>query len=174
MAKSVPRRADPAPTSLADIRDGARVMLEQALKRACAAQDSPPAENCDAESRAVAALEKAVYDAATRKAQRVVPIRRAYADALRATAGALGAQVGPYPEDVLGVMYLAGRKTSDEVVAEDAAALSGAAASDPRETIRRLFVRTLLRAYSEYARNRAVALETARELEISCFNATVR
>ena len=40
--------------------------------------------------------------------------------------------------------------------------------------IRRLFVRTLLHAAPEFAENRALTLETAREIEISCYNAAVR
>lgn len=169
------KRAAPKEVNFADIRSGARAMLAQSLEKAWETQGAPPPGDCAPDAPAAQVLERAVYNAATKAARGRVPLRRAYVDTLRAVAQALPVQSGPFPEDVPGVMYVAGRKAAEVVVDEIRARAAGPAGEpDPRETIRRLFVATLIRASPEYARHRERALETARTIEVSCFNAAVR
>lgn len=170
-----PRRAAaaapvPVEVDISVIRDGARTMIALALERIAAAQEAT-AEAPDLASLAQA-LERAVYNSSVRGARMAPRLthRRVYADTLRSTTQALAAQVGPYPDDVVGFMYIVGRKTADVLVEE--AKTTGEV--DPRETIRRLFVRTLMQASPVFAQDRERALATARAIEISCFNASVR
>ena len=168
----------PAEADLSLIRGGMRVIIASTLQKVIAVAYATPQTEAalrraiDSLEKAVEALERAIYNSSVRasRASRL-PHRRLYADALRATNQALPAQVGPYPDDVVAIMYMDGRQTADEVVD---AALAPAPTPDPRETTRRMFVRTLIGAASEYALDRERALETARTIEVSCFNAAVR
>jgi DNA-directed RNA polymerase subunit M/transcription elongation factor TFIIS len=170
-----PAEGKPAEIDIAVIRDGVRTVLAGTLAKAVAAQE-PAWTLVGAEvdvAAAAQALERAINTSATRGARATsrTPHRRLYTDTVRLVNQALGAQVGPYPDDVAGLLYLAGRREAEAVVAESAQA---AAEPDPRETIRRLFVRTLMRAAPAFARERERALEAARAIEVSCFNAAVR
>jgi len=80
-------------------------------------------------------------------------------------------QVGPFPDDILGLRYLQGLVTAGDLVEASAAERP---AADPRETARQLFVRTLMGALESYALDRELALETARDIELGCYNAAVR
>jgi hypothetical protein len=194
------REKAPAEPDFGDLREGARTNLAAALEKVLAAQraqgprepergsaqggaaradsEEPRSETLGSASGprdpapgvlAVAqALERAVYGASARQG------RRAYAGALRAALLALPLQVGPFPDEVVALMCLDGRRSAEDAVEGSAAAVAAEAAPDPREVIRRLFVRTLLRASEELARDREQVLEIAREIEVSCFNAAVR
>lgn len=77
------------------------------------------------------------------------------------------AQVGPFPEDTLGQRYAAGGLSAAELLASRPAAL------DPREAVRRQFVRALMAADARYG-DKQLALDTAAAIESACYNATVR
>jgi hypothetical protein len=110
-----------------------------------------------------------------RRGARVAPETAAglYAAAVRAItdAEALRRPEGPYPEDTLGVLYLRGHATAEEVLA---LADPAAPPPPPREVMRRMFVRSLMDAEPEYARNPEVALDMARRIEVACYNAAIR
>lgn len=160
--------AQPAEIDFAPLREGMRAVLATSLERAAATLGSAaPGEA--AYVAGAEALEKAAYVLAARGAK--APLRRTYADVLRLTNAALPAQVGPYPDDVVALMFLSGRRSAGETVAESQAL---PAAPTPREVIQRLFVRTLMAADPRYAEERATALEVACAIETSCYNAAVR
>lgn len=161
-----------AETSLAPLREGMNTIMATTLARVVEEAWAPPAEG-DPRELVVARLERAAYNSAVRTArvQTKMPHRHHYAAAVRAVNLALGTQVGPYPDDVLGLMYLRGDLSADALVA---ASLTETPPPDPRETVRRLFVRTLMSALESYALDRELALETARDIEVSCYNAAVR
>ena len=152
--------ADPPAADGDPLRAGMRAFLAATLERVAGA---PPA----AAAAAAAALEREAEAAAARapKATR----RRLYADTLRTANVALQTQDGPFPDDLPGVWLLEGRLTAAALLARPPAA-----APDARETVRRLYVRTLMAAAPAYAQDRARALDTARAIEASCFNAAVR
>jgi DNA-directed RNA polymerase subunit M/transcription elongation factor TFIIS len=171
----------PAPVAEVDlrvIREGAQTMIGLAIEKAVALLSElqgGPAGLLTAEALAAKAqaLERAVYNSSVRSSRTNARLthRRIYADTLRVVTQALGAQVGPYPDDVVAVKYVAGRQTADEAV--DGALKAQNDEPDARETIRRLFVRKLM-LEPVYAHSRERALETARLIEVSCFNAAVR
>jgi DNA-directed RNA polymerase subunit M/transcription elongation factor TFIIS len=168
--------AKPGEVDLAILRDGMRSLLTAALEKTVAAQEPACAPFVPAAGGLTAAaqeLERAIYSTAARgaRASGRLPHRRLYADTARAVNKALQTQVGPFPDDVVGLQYLAGRRRAEEVVADSRQTSDD---PDPREVIRRLFVRTLMRAAAAYAQDRERALETARAIEVSCYNAAVR
>ena len=100
--------------------------------------------------------------------------RHAYTALRSAVSQLLPKQIGPYPDDIVALLYLSGERSAESVVATAA----GPPLEEPsaREVAKRMFVRTLMAAglESKYATDRELALETARLLEISCYNAAVR
>jgi len=162
-----------AEASLAPLREGMKTIMATTLTRVVEEAWAPPAAGGDPRELVVARLERAAYNSSVRTArvQPKMPHRHHYAAAVRAVNLALGTQVGPYPDDVLGLMYLRGDLAADALVA---ASLKEAPPPDPRETVRRMFVRTLMSALESYALDRELALETARDIEVSCYNAAVR
>lgn len=79
----------------------------------------------------------------------------------------IGQQNGIFPDEIPGIMFLDGRITVDRLVALCLTPIE----LDPREIIRRMFVRTLLNAETMTREN---IVNTARAIESSCFNAAVR
>lgn len=160
-----------AETGFASLREGMKTIMATTLAQVTAEAAAQGGALRDAQ--AVVRLERAAYNSSVRaaRAQPKTPHRQHYAAAVRAVNLALETQAGPYPDDILGLMYLRGDLSADALVA---ASLSEAPPPDPRETVRRMFVRTLIGALEGYARDRKLALETARELEVSCYNAAVR
>jgi len=120
----------------------------------------------------VTRLERVAYNNSVRtaRAQPKMTHRHHYATAARAVNLALVMQMGPYPDDVLGLKFLKGQLTAEALVL---ASLSDTPPPDPREIVRRMFTRTLM-AHPGYALDRERALETARDIEVSCYNAAVR
>jgi DNA-directed RNA polymerase subunit M/transcription elongation factor TFIIS len=90
---------------------------------------------------------------------------------MRALGMMLSVQTGPFPDDVLALMYFSRRLTANELIER---CLAPPEELEPRETIRRLFVKTLMQASPILAHDRNRALELARAIEVSCFNASVR
>lgn len=160
-----------AEMGFASLREGMKTIMATTLAQVTAEAAAQGGALRDAQ--AVVRLERAAYNSSVRaaRAQPKTPHRQHYAAAVRAVNLALETQAGPYPDDILGLMYLRGDLSADALVA---ASLSEAPPPDPRETVRRMFVRTLIGALEGYARDRKLALETARELEVSCYNAAVR
>ncbi|MFA6166956.1 MAG: hypothetical protein WC700_10085 [Gemmatimonadaceae bacterium] len=141
------------------LRDGARTLLRGELERAAQEGSVAPLGQ---------ALEQAIHTRSVRASKTdAEKRRRAYSEALGHALDVLRRQNGPFPDDTVARQYASGELTADDVV--------GLNWVDPdeRETIRRLFVRTLVR-HDAFARDRPRALETARLLELSCFNAVVR
>jgi len=165
--------AAPQPeVDLVTLRDGMRTILATTLEKVVAGAFAPPDFKPDALAAHAAALERAVYNSSVRAARTSrVPHRRQYADTLRATSVTLQTQDGPYPDDIPGLKLIGGQLTAEALVE---ASLKPAIEPDPRETIRRMFVRTLMSAFPGYALDPELALETARAIEVSCFNASVR
>jgi hypothetical protein len=117
-------------------------------------------------------LEREAYNAAVREVRQTKGnFRAVYAGIMRGVGAFLRCQVGPFPEDVVAFQLCLGVMPAEVLVA---ASLQPPPEPDPRETIRRLFVQTLMAADSRYAEDKELALETARELEVSCYNAAVR
>lgn len=162
------KKPTPSPTgdALLALRDGARTILAQAIGRVAAGSD-PVAAKSDPVS--ASRLEQAIYDdsLAAEPAQR----RTAYSESLRNVMAGLAYQIGPFPDDLVADRFLAGKLTAAQVVE---IVREPPAEPDEREVVRRLFVRTLLRAAPEYQADRARTLETARAIESSCYNAVVR
>jgi hypothetical protein len=157
-----------AAADMASVRDGARTNLAARLGELAA---GPGGEAPDARE-AAAALEGAIYDRSVR-AMREAP-RRAhvltYAGILHATTAALAAPCGPYPDDVVGPALLAGRLPPAAAVA----AGETPAQPSPRDETLRMLVAVLIGADPRYAAAREAALEAARAIEVSCYNAAVR
>jgi DNA-directed RNA polymerase subunit M/transcription elongation factor TFIIS len=146
--------------------------LEPEMERERSPQATAQAATAQAATaQAALRLERAVYNAAVREAALLpwcdfIALYRATAQETRT---ALGGQVGDFPDDRLGLRLLRGAATADEAVAGRTAAAPG-----PRETIRRMLVGTLMAAHARYAADRELVLETARAVEVSCYNAAVR
>jgi hypothetical protein len=154
---------------LAALRDGMKTIMAASLEGIAKAAGGDVA---DFAARAVQ-LERAAYNSSVRAARAApkTPHRQFYVNTARAVIAELETQRGPYPDDILGLAYLRGSMAGEAVVAES---LSPVPPPDPRETMRRMFVRTLMAAHPGYAADRERALDHAREIEVSCYNAAVR
>jgi len=117
----------------------------------------------------VNSLEVALYNASVRayKAAAQSPHKTLYAQMLHSALQALPAQVGPFPDDIVGLRYLGGQCPASGVIE------AVVTVPNQRELIRRMFLKTLLMASAVYVANRGLALQTAKALEASCFNAAV-
>jgi hypothetical protein len=158
--------------SFAQLQAGTRAVLADALEKAAAQQPARQAAGCGAASAKAGELEGAVLAEATRQAGQGpgLLVRRVYARLADDVRRALPVQAGPYPDDILALLFLGGQVGAAEAVVR----AQGAAAPDPREQMRRLFVRTLMQAAPAFARDRHFALEAARGLETSCYNAAIQ
>ena len=157
-------------TSMASLREGMRTILAAALEKV-AGSSPAPLPTCDYAAHGTA-LERAAYGASVLAARTAkTQHRRIYADRVRAVSALLQSQTGWYPDDVPGLMLLSGRMSAPALVA-----MSADLAEEPsaREVMQRMFVRTLMAADPAYAADRELALETARAVEVSCYNASVR
>jgi len=138
--------------------------LREEARQAFDAQLNDPAQAAD--------LERAIYNESVR-ALRAAPKQShamLYAAAADRAAEHLGAQVGPYPDDVVKLMLTQKRMTPIEALSEATMQL---ARPDPRELMRRQFVRVLMAA-DAYAADPGRALADGAAIELSCYNATVR
>ena len=151
--------------SLADLRRVAKEQLSAILAKI---SHAPPK---DAET-AAARLERAAYNSSVHAAwaSPQVPHLRHYERASLAAREALQEQVGPHPDDIRGLVFMRGGTTADALLADSLSA----AAPEPREVVRRMFVRSLMAAHERYAADRDCVLSTARAIEVSCYNAVVR
>lgn len=127
----------------------------------------------EASDAAVVCLERAVYNytVGLARAQPKVPSHQLYAASALRVVQALQWQVGPFPDDVLGVMYERGDLSAASLL--EASSQGEAPAPDPREVMRRMYLK-LLGTHAGFAGDRPRALEVAREIEMSCYNAAVR
>ena len=167
-----------AEVSLASLREGMKTVLAASLAKAIGGGDASAAADTSAAADAAASaahasvgLERAAYNSSVR-AWRVspnTPHRQHYAATIRAVTAALGEQVGPFPDDIMGRMLMRGAMTADALIA---ASLTETPPPDPREQMRRLFVQTLVAA--GHGSDRELALAVARDIEVSCYNAAVR
>lgn len=114
------------------------------------------------------ALEQAIHSAAVRLK---IGVATAYSGTALHVKKLLARQVGPYPDDIVALQLVRGATTAAAVVAMATTSLPE---PDPREIIRRMFVRSLMYAAAAYAADRAAALAAAQAIESSCFNAVVR
>lgn len=152
------------------LRAGMRTNLAQDLQRVAAANSITLQEP---ELRAHAMqLEAAANGSALRRSRSMQsPHRELYFDTMRALGTVLPLQVGHFPDEVLALLYFARRLTAEEVIEQS---LAPPGELEPREKIRRLFVRVLVQASPVLAADRPRALGLARQIEMSCFNASVR
>ena len=99
------------------------------------------------------------------------PDAGAYTDGYLRLAEAIGRPTGPFPDDFYALHVHHGRMAAEEAVGR---ALAEAAAPEPtpRDLMLRLFVAALV-AEPGYAASRGRALEDGRQVEASCYNATV-
>lgn len=143
-------------------RRGARVLFARRLE-ALARGGRPPAAPYRPAAEAAAELEEAVH------AQAGGPRADLAELALRVdrVSAALGAPRGPFPDDLAGLAFLRGEAGAAEL------ADPGEEAEDPRQTLVRAFVRTLMEAHPAFA-DRARALRTAQALEASCYNRAIQ
>jgi DNA-directed RNA polymerase subunit M/transcription elongation factor TFIIS len=156
---------------LAALRDGMRTNLTDDLSRALAANEiSLPRDVTKEHSRI---LEAAANGSAIRlsRAGSRLPYRQLYVSTMRALSRVLPVQIGQFPDEIVALMYYSKKMTAAEVVEKG---LNPPEGPEPREIIRRLFLKTLIGASPVYAGDRHRALETARQIEVSCFNASVR
>ena len=153
-----------AAADLASLRGGMKTVLAASLAKGGGGDEN-------AATVASVGLERAAYNSSVRawRAAPKTPHRQHYAAAIRAVTAALGEQVGPFPDDIMGLMLLRGAISADALIA---ASLTETPPPDPREQMRRLFVQTLVAAGYAHDRDRAIAI--ARDIEVSCYNAAVR
>jgi len=162
-----------AETDFTTLRSGVQTNMITALTKIVEDSWAPPKYSDGQYKSAVTQLERAAYNSSVRaaRAQPKISHRNHYTAAVRAVNPALKVQVGPYPDDVLGLMYLQGGLSADALVE---ASLLDRPPPDPRDTMRRMFVRTLMGAHESYAQDRKLVFEVARDIEVSCYNAAVR
>ena len=95
----------------------------------------------------------------------------AYTDGYLRLAAVIGQPTGPFPDDYYADMVQAGRMTADEAVG-CMLAPAPAPAPAPRDVMLRHFVAAVV-AEPGYAADRGRALDDSRQIEASCYNATV-
>jgi len=117
-------------------------------------------------------LERVVYKASIKDAQEnpVYTCRQYYTSTVRNVTQYLSLRVGSLPNDIVGIQFASNKLTATDIVA---GCKTIAPKANPRDTMRQLFARTLLDAHQDYRQNTDLALETARAIEVSCFNAVV-
>lgn len=150
-----------ASTLLAEARADAKNSIAAAL----------PAAATDTHVRS---LERAVYNytVGVTRAQPKTSSLHHYTASAEKVVRSLTCQVGPFPDDVLGVMYLRGDQAARRLV-EVAVSPGGPPPPTPREVMLRIFLRHLI-THEGFARNRPRALEMARTIDMSCYNAAVQ
>lgn len=163
--------AGKAEAELEALRDGMRAILVEDLNRALAASGiAIPAAEAQAHSRALEAAANGSAIRLSRSGARP-PYRPRYIATVRAVCRVLPMQIGQFPDEITAILLHSGRMTAANVVETG---LSPPEEPEPREVIRRLFLKTLIGASPAFASDRHRALETARMIELSCFNAAVR
>ncbi len=157
------------------IRDGTRALLGQSIRNMQCVQEIAGTIDCDA---LASAFEQAIFREVTAKGAPVrmgkQALRDDYAKLRHKVSAALGRQLGQFPDDVLILMSISGRVTVDQAVKISAELADGETEEDPRELIRRLFIRLLLKGSVHFAQNRSLAADTAHAIEISCYNQTIK
>jgi DNA-directed RNA polymerase subunit M/transcription elongation factor TFIIS len=83
----------------------------------------------------------------------------------------LSASDGIFPSNIFGLQYLSGRSTATCI--NDALTYEYTDPT-PRDIILRMFVKTLSNSHQSFHDDRKLAVQTASDIELSCFNAAVR
>jgi predicted RNA-binding Zn-ribbon protein involved in translation (DUF1610 family) len=158
----------------ADLRDGMRTILGESIAEAALAQQEVvqrlqlPALSAADIARLAATLEAEIHGGAAR---RPAGAQTAYSTLALRVRQLLPKPLGPFPDDIAALQLHRGAASAASLIALTSAPLPD---PDPREVIRRMFVRSLMFADRAYATQRELALETAQAIEVSCFNAVVR
>ena len=160
----------------AALRDAMSVIIRDAISAAAATATAAIVVPTPAQ---VKEFEGAIFRRATSQVCADRGLRSAYAHIVQAAKVSLRSQVGPFPDDVLALMFLRGALTADELVSR---VMNPEPEPGPRVIVRRMFVRTLLTAAATVAATdtatprptNSAILEMAREIEVSCYNAAVR
>lgn len=173
---STPRRDTPPrpkEIEMGALREGMRSILASTLERVVSEAYEVRAYEPSTLASRVVALEREVYNVSIRIARTTpkIPHRRHYAKLLRSANLALSAQVGPYPNDVVALLYAEGARTAEAIVEMSKNPIAPPTA---REIAQRMFVRTLMSAHPQYGDDKKLVLDTAKAIEISCYNAAVR
>jgi DNA-directed RNA polymerase subunit M/transcription elongation factor TFIIS len=160
-----------AETTLTSLRESMKAIITTTLNK-IVENAWKYSSNTSIEAYAVK-LERAVYNNSVKEIRQNPKIvhRQFYAETVWIINSSLDAQIGTFPDDILGLMYLNNSLTATDTVLTS---LKGISQPDPREIMRRMFTRVLMDALEEYMLNRTLALETARDIEVSCYNASVR
>ena len=148
------------------LRVGMKTIIHAAMK--AATQSMPEAPTALEIEKTTSSIEQAAFGTGRPSG---VAHRLQYAATVRAASLALSRQAGPFPDNILGVMLVRGELTAAALLANH---LAAEPPLDPRETMRRMFVKTLMAAHGLYARDRERTLATATAIEVSCYNAAVR
>jgi len=163
--------------SIDDSREGWRTNIAEKLAVCAksyyaAVRDVPP----DKLSRLAAALEAAVFETASSKAEgkpktKDDAIKFVYIRLASQVERNLMRQVGAFPDDLIGVAYIDG---VSDVAATIAAAIAEPMKETERSQILRSLVMTLMCASPHYIEQRDETMRVAKAIEVSCYNASVR
>jgi hypothetical protein len=163
-----------AETPLAELREGMMARISIKLEKAVAsmAHQASTYAHINAANKAIA-LEKEIYNHSLKasRANLKVTHRQIYLAMFTSVENILLLQEGAFPDDVVSLMFLDGRRTAGSIIELSKAPPE---AVNERTKMQRIFIRTLMRADPAYATDQALTLETSRLIEISCYNAAVR
>jgi DNA-directed RNA polymerase subunit M/transcription elongation factor TFIIS len=164
-------RATGEPTALEELpaqRRGMRELIASDLRKAVAAnQWAPAGAPGKSEPRWGKAQIRETAVAVEREAWKAT----SYAPLVREILIVIPEATGPYPDDIVAIELLTGVLTPAALVAK---AQGTPPEVSPRFVLLRRFVRTLMTGDASFAASREVALEHAKHIEASCFNATIR
>lgn len=162
---------------MSELREGMRTIMTTTLSCVVTNAWVPPSAQRrvvdDAMHEAIVTLERTAFNASIRAARASAGTtqRQHYTSTIRSVNMYLTAQVGPFPDNIIGLQFADGELAPADLVERCYTPVEN---PDPREIIRRLFVRTLMSAHDSYYQNRELTLDVARALEVSCYNAVVR
>lgn len=114
-------------------------------------------------------LEEIAYNRSAKESK--VSNKQSYTTTMRFINSALLVQHGPFPDDILGIMFIKKIISADELIL---ISLKTVDIIDSREIIRRMFISTLINSDTQFNISRKLTLEIARKIELSCYNASVR
>jgi len=148
-----------------DIRNGMKTVIHMTLLKS---SDTIKIDNDISVN-----LEKAIFNQSIKflKVQPKTTQMQHYTNTARLVNLYLPAQIGPFPNDIVAVMLITNLISINDVVLKS---LKPLPKLDPREIIRRMFIKTLMNSHDQYKNNTDLVLTVARAIEVSCYNAAVR
>lgn len=126
----------------------------------------PPTGNKKPITELIINLENAIYKSIQKDTK-----HQQYITTVHAVNNALKNQVDSHPLDILGIMFIRGDITAEDLVKQS---LKPVVSLDPREIVRRMFSATLVKTHEKFSLDRKFTIDVARAIEVSCFNAVVK